>query len=195
MRPVYTLILTLTLFSCGSLKRTDQKTNTMKDKILTYQKNISNYSDTVVDASYIVTCTQVPYQIELIQQYQMGNLLDREYDSLRKLRSDYKLFYFEMEHLKRNTDFYEDDLNSTAKEKFDYLLYTLKKDIKLVTSKDTLACSGLHIEQANVIPYKKRVQLYFPTVKNDEYKIILGNSPLFFQDLLFEFFDAQPKLN
>lgn len=193
----YYIFLLIISFSaaCSSLKNASPILAYQQKIVQLYQQNLQSYSDTFTTVDFVVSCTKVPYQIELLQSLNTGNISELEYQELRKKSADYELFYLQIERKNTNHDFYVADHQFNSDQKFDYLLYTAKKDIKLISGTDTLSCNGLHIEQNPLLRNVKRMQVYFPKSEMTKKSIILKANPLIQEKVEFSIQDIEKKLN
>lgn len=191
---VYILFLPFLVSSCASLSNSHKLANDEKI-IQLYQKNISHYSDTVVVDGYELVCTKMPYQIELLQNLQLGSITQEEYQQLKQEKSGYELVYFSMVNERSKSDFYVCENGYSEQQKFDFLLYHAKKQIKLISDTDTLSCSGFHLEQNPMLPNTKRMQLYFPKSKSKEMILWIPSNPIIDKQVKMNIYDIEKQLN
>lgn len=194
MKRLYLLFLPMLFISCAVLRK-GEKTVEDEKIIQLYQKNISSYSDTVKVAGYELVCTKMPYQIELLQNLQLGSITQEEYQQLKQEKSGYELVYFSMVNELSKTDFFACENGYSEEQKFDFLLYHAKKQIKLISDTDTVSCSGFHLEQNPMLPNTKRMQLYFPKSKSKEMIFWIPSNPIIDMQVKMNIYDIEKQLN
>lgn len=189
-------VLILSIVSCSKMITEPLASNFQDSKlVLSFQKDIEFYSDTLRAEDYLISCTKVPYQIELLQRLELGNITHEEYEQLRDEKSEYELFYLEYQRLDSKKEFFSSSEKYSAEDKFNFLLYQLKNEIKMITGVDTFSTTGFHLEQNPLFPSRRRIQVYFPKSKQTAIQVFIHSNPIVGSNLEFKITNINKKLN
>jgi len=169
------LLMTFVLASCntgsGNTGQEVAKTYSLegqewKSKIRTHFSNEIHYRATEVPVAYYILKNSENTGVKI--------------DSLIQENSDERIIEFEFEHFDK-LDLLQEKYSSLSYDKaVQYMAATIKEDYRVVTSsKDTIACTGVHFERHFKVSPFNRVLLYFDGIDPEE------SIQLIYQDNLF----------